>query len=244
MAFEAFLNQRRAAPTRRRRVMVTLSLLFHGALVVAAFVHSFWRIEELSPPTVTVTFLSATPPPPPPPPPPKRKSTPKTKPVPQKTLSQPKPNEILQPREKPVEKPDDDKGEEGGSEGGVEGGVSGGVVGAAPPPPPPPPKKDDPPRLLPPAVAANQLLTNPLNDPQYRVVVPDAIRSMRLWAMLKICVSKEGNVSDVKLIKGMDPMVDGLLVDKIKTWKYKPANIDGHNVSFCYMLRYDHVPSK
>ena len=80
MAFEAFLNQRRAAPTRRRRVMVTLSLIFHGALLVVAFVHSFWRIEELSPPTVTVTFLSATTPPAPPPPPPKRKSAPKSKP--------------------------------------------------------------------------------------------------------------------------------------------------------------------
>jgi protein TonB len=245
MAFEAFLNQRRVAPTRRRRVMVTLSLIFHGALVVAAFVHSFWRIEELSPPTVTVTFLSAAPPPPPPPPPPKRKSTPKTKPVPQKILAQPRPNEILQPRDKPIEKPDQDKSEEGGSEGGVEGGVSGGAVAApTPPPPPPPPKKDEPPRFLPPAIAGQQLLTNPVTDPQYRVVMPPAFSQagMRLWAMLKICVSKEGNVADVKVIKGMDPAVDGLLVDKIRTWKYKPANIDGHNVSFCYNLRYEHVP--
>ena len=224
--------------------MVTLSLVFHGALVVVAFVHSFWHIEELSPPNVTVTFLSATPPPPPPPPPPKRKSAPKSKPTPQKTLAQPRPNELMQPRDKPVDKPVEDTGEEGGMEGGVEGGVSGSPIAAAPPPPPPPPKKEDPPRVLPPSIAGQQLLTNPVTDPQYRVVMPPAFgqAGMRLWAMVKICVSTQGNVSDVKVIKGMDPAVDGLLVDKIKTWKYKPVTIDGKFVTFCYNLRYEHVP--
>ncbi len=223
---------------------VILSLVFHGALVVVAFVHSFWRIEELSPPTVTVTFLSATTPPPPPPPPPKRKSAPKTKPVTQKPLVQPKANELLQPRDKVEEKPEEDKGEEGGVEGGVAGGVSAGVTSAPPPPPPPPPKVDEAPKFLPPNIAGQQLLTNPVTDPQYRVVMPAAFGSagMRLWAMVKICVSPQGNVSDAKIIKSMDPAVDRLLVEKIKTWKYKPVSIDGHFVTFCYNLRYEHVP--
>lgn len=226
--------------------MVTLSLIFHGALVVVAFVHSFWRIEELSPPTVTVTFLSATPPPPPPPPPPKRKAAPKSKPTPEKPITQPRANEILQPRDKPIEKPAEDNGEEGGVEGGVQGGVSTGAIAAPPPPPPPPPppKKDEPPKFLPPNIAGQQLLTNPVTDPQYRVVMPAAFAgaTMRLWAMVKICVSPQGGVSDVKVIKGMDPAVDPLLVDKIRTWKYKPVMLDGRAISFCYNLRYEHVP--
>jgi TonB family protein len=60
--------------------------------------------------------------------------------------------------------------------------------------------------------------------------------------MVKICVSPQGNVSDAKIIKSMDPAVDTLLVEKIKTWKYKPVSIDGHFVTFCYNLRYEHVP--
>jgi protein TonB len=245
MAFEAFMNKGRTAPKKRRRLTVILSLAFHGALIVVAFVHSFWHIEELSPPTVTVTFLSATPPPPPPPPPPKRKAAPKVKPVTQKPLVQPKPDELMQPRNKPEEKPTEDQGAEDGVEGGVSGGVSAGVSAAPPPPPPPPPpKRDEPPKLLPPALASQQLLTDPRNDRQYAVVMPPAFGTagMRLWAMVKICVSTQGNVADAKIIKSMDPAVDALLVDKIKTWKYKPFSIDGRPTPFCYNLRYEHVP--
>jgi protein TonB len=239
MPFEAFLNHKQAGPGMRRRLTVASSLAVHGALGVAAMVHSFWHTDELSPPTVTVTFLAAAPPPPPPPPPAKKKTT-QAKTV-TREIVQPKPNEILQPKVK--EQVKEDEGEEGGVVGGVAGGVLGGVVGGVVPVAVAPPPKEQAPRFLPPSVAGQQLLTDPVKDPQYRVALPPAFRQpgMRLWAMLKVCVSREGNVSDVRLIKGMDPAVDPLLLAKVQTWRYKPMSIDGRAITFCYNVRYEHA---
>jgi protein TonB len=251
MPFEAFLTQSKTRPSRARRLMIAGSLVLHGGLVIAAAVYSFWQVDVLSPPSVTVTFLTNAPPAPPPPPPPKKKTTAQTKPVTPKDIVQPKPNEILQPKTKPTEEPKEDDGEEGGEEGGVAGGVVGGIAGgvalgpspqAAKPPPPKP--EDAAPKFLPPNIAGQQLLTDPRKDPRYRVALPPALGSagMRLWAMLKVCVSEEGDVSDVKIIKSMDATADSLLQAKIKTWRYKPINIDGHAVRFCYNFRYEHLP--
>jgi protein TonB len=251
MPFEAFLTQQQTRPTRARRVMVALSLVLHGGLVIAAVVYSFWHVDVLSPPTVTVTFLNNAPPAPPPPPPPKKKTATQTKPVTVKDILQPKANEIVQPKTKQVEETKEDDGEEGGEEGGVAGGVVGGVIGGAPPGAPPPsarppaPKPEEvAPKFLPPNIASQQLLTDPRTDPRYRVALPPALGSagMRLWAMLKVCVSEVGDVSDVKIIKSMDATADSLLQAKIKTWRYKPVSIDGHAVRFCYNFRYEHVP--
>ncbi|HMI87752.1 MAG TPA: hypothetical protein VK550_26880 [Polyangiaceae bacterium] len=251
MPFEAFLTQHETRPRRGRRLTVALSLVLHGGLVIAAVVYSFWHVDVLSPPTVTVTFLNNSPPPPPPPPPPKKKTAAQTKPVTPRDIVQPKPNELLQPKAKLIEEPKEDDGVEGGEEGGVAGGVVGGVlggisVGSLPPPPPAPKAKTEEiaPKFLPPNIAGQQLLTDPRKDPQYRVALPPALGSagMRLWAMLKVCVSEQGDVSDVKVIKSMDVTADSLLQAKIKTWKYKPINIDGHAVRFCYNFRYEHLP--
>jgi periplasmic protein TonB len=249
MPFEAFLTQNQTRPKRGRRITVGLSLALHAGLATWAVVYSFWHVDVLSPPTVTVTFLNNAPPPPPPPPPPKKKTTAQTKPVTVKDIVQPKANDIVQPK-KPVEETKEDDGEEGGEEGGVAGGVVGGVIGgvapAAPPaaPPPPPKPQDLAPKFLAPNIASQQLLTDPRKDPRYRVALPPALATagMRLWAMLKVCVSEEGNVSDVKIVKSMDATADSLLQAKIMTWRYKPVSIDGHAVRFCYNFRYEHVP--
>ena len=230
--------------------MVALSLGLHGGLVIAAVVYSFWQVDVLSPPSVTVTFLTNAPPLPPPPPPPPKKSSAQTRPVTPRDIVQPKANEILQPKTKQVEEAKEDDGEEGGEEGGVAGGVVGGVLGGmalggpAAQKPPPPPKVEEPPKFLPPNIASQQLLTDPRTDPRYRVALPPSLGSagMRLWAMLKVCVSEAGDVSDVKIIKSMDAAADSLLQAKIKTWRYKPINIDGHAVRFCYNFRYEHLP--
>ena len=71
MAFEAFRAQAEApARAGRKRLWYAVSIAFHGALIAAGVVYSFWHIEELSPPLLKVTFLSAAPPPPPAAPPP------------------------------------------------------------------------------------------------------------------------------------------------------------------------------
>ena len=140
MAFEAFRAQA-AAPARagRKRLWYALSIGFHGALIAVGVAYSFWHIEELSPPLLKITFLSAAPPPPPAPPPPagggaaaKKKVTVKPKPVvlPKPEIVQPK---ELPKKEEPKEEPKaEDKGEKDGVKGGTIGGTPGGTVGGTP----------------------------------------------------------------------------------------------------------------
>src|SRR5262245_35036116 len=71
VAFDAFRAQSEPPPRAgRKRLWYVVSIAFHGALIGAGIVYSFWHIEELSPPLLKVTFMSAAPPPPPAAPPP------------------------------------------------------------------------------------------------------------------------------------------------------------------------------
>lgn len=110
----------------------------------------------------------------------------------------------------------------------------GGVVGSSGPP------ENVAPKMLPPNIAKAQLLIDP-QDPQYKVALPPAMKSAGLsfWAMIKVCVSKDGAVTDAKIIRGADPTLDPQIIAKVKIWKYKPYQIDGRPVPFCFMLRYD-----
>ena len=135
MAFEAFRAQADApVRTGRKSLWYAASIVFHGALIAVGIAYSFWHVEELSPPLLKVTFLSAAPPPPPAPPPPagggsaKKKIAFKPKPI---VLKQ----EIVQPREIPkAEEPKEepkvqDHDETDGVKDGVKGGTVGGTVG-------------------------------------------------------------------------------------------------------------------
>ena len=63
MAFEAF-RALSEAPARagRKRLWYGVSIALHGALIAVGVAYSFWHIEELSPPLLKITFLSAAPP--------------------------------------------------------------------------------------------------------------------------------------------------------------------------------------
>ncbi len=228
MAFENFLTQDKSAPTKWRRITYSLSLGLHAALLVAGAIYSFWHVEELSPPSVSVTFLAGAPPPPPPPPPPKRKKTPTVikKPV---EVVQPRPSQIVQPKEKPPEpEEEEDDGEEGGVEGGVAGGVVGGIIGGT----------GSGPVNVAPNIGANQNITD-MNDPRYRPSLPAALNrgGMVVWGLFKLCVSVQGGVTSVQALKPADPLVDQDWIAKIKLWKYKPYTVNGRPVPFCTNVR-------
>jgi protein TonB len=129
-------------------------------------------------------------------------------------------------------------GVEGGVAGGVEGGVLGGVVGAPPPPPPPP--KPTGPKMLSAKLGRGQLLINP-NDERYRVKLPPPLaRSGETYvAMLKVCVSAQGSVTSVQLMKSATPAVDSQFPSVIGRWRYRPLMADGVPTPFCYPLRYE-----
>jgi protein TonB len=242
MAFEAYRSQGRARPRRRRAVIYALSVAFHAGLIAAGVAYSFWHVEELSPPSVHVTFMSALAPPPPPPPPPpagggavKKKVTVKPKP----TIVPPRPDEIVQPREtpKPTDKPkpDDDDDEPGGVAGGVKGGTIGGTiggtaggtiggtvggtVGAAAPP-----------KFLPPNLGELQRLSG--DKPPF----PPALRKpgADYAVVAKICVSRAGAVEAVTIMKKADPQLDAGVVSTVKTWRFRPLLAGSVPIPFCY----------
>ncbi|HZY07318.1 MAG TPA: hypothetical protein VFE69_06215, partial [Ilumatobacteraceae bacterium] len=97
-------------------------------------------------------------------------------------------------------------------------------------------------RMVAPGIAATQLLTNPATDARHRPQIPEQFNrpGVKMFALIKICVSKEGGVTSAKIVKSMDPAIDPLLTAKILTWQYRPITIDGNAVPFCYSLRYDH----
>jgi protein TonB len=198
--------------------------------------YSFWHVEELPLPTLAVTLAAGAPPPPPPPPARRHASTPHTK-----IVETHKPQTLVQPTERPKEAPkpaqkdDDDAqddGEEGGVAGGVKGGVVGGVVGA--------PLLNTGPRLLPPQIGGKQLLIDP-NSEAYKVRLPPPLarEGMAFFAVLRVCVSAGGDVTDVKILRGADPAIDPQIPTVIRRWRYRPYTLDGKPVAFCYMLRYE-----
>jgi protein TonB len=229
MAFDQFLTAEKARPKKWLRITIIGSVSLHAGLLVVGAVYSFWHVDEISPPSVNVTFLSAAPAPPPPPPAAKKKQT-IVKPRVVTEVVQPRPNQIVQPKEKPPPEPEED---DDGVEGGVEGGVHGGVVGSAGP-------AVEAPRMLPPNVAKGNLLIDPQSD-AYRPKLPAALNraGARLFAMVKVCVSNQGRVEKVDFLKGADPLVDQEIRTKVMTWKYKPYAIDGRPVPICFVMRLD-----
>jgi periplasmic protein TonB len=248
MAFEAILSEQRAKATGFRRAMLLFSVVLHAAALLAGLVHSVWQVDEMPMPSLEVMLTEAPPPPPPPPPPAAKKqsdSRPKTRPV------EPKPHELVVPKEQPKEPPKpepeeadaQDNGQPGGTPGGVAGGVPGGVVGGlvgSPAPPPPPTPKPTTPKLISAKLGRGQLLIDP-NDERYRVKLPPPLaRSGETYvAMLKVCVSAQGTVTSVQLMKGETPALDSQFPSVIGRWRYRPLIADGVATPFCYPLRYE-----
>jgi len=224
--FDQYLEAQRRRRTRKGTLMAAGSVALHvGAVGVLVFV-SLFRVEEVAPPAVTVTFFAeAAPPPPPPPPPPPRRSTPR--------IERPKvePTQIVQPTDKPVEQPPEPEpaqeaeGVEGGVEGGVAGGVVGGVLGGLPTSELPPPPK---PTFVPPTVLSRQRMGG--EDPPY----PAAARAAGLEATItvKICADASGHVTGVDVVRG-HPAFDDAIVGAVRRWRYRPHIVDGKPVPIC-----------
>jgi periplasmic protein TonB len=249
MAFEGLLAPVDSGPKRWRRAMLTVSLGVHGLLLAAGVAHSLWQVEEMPLPSVEVTLTALVPPPPPPPPPPAGKKS--SEPKQQKSKPTQQKDALVEPRE-PVDEPeavaatDEDPsasedgepgGVAGGVKGGVQGGVLGGVVGGVKPKPPPP--KPTGPKMVSGSVGRQQLLINPNVDP-YRVKVPRALArsGAEYAALLRVCVSAAGLVTQVTIIKGTGSAIDSQIPTVISRWRYRPLTIGGQATAFCYPLNY------
>jgi protein TonB len=251
MAFEAFLRQKkdRRRSNLWRRLTVILSLGLHGVLLVAAGIYSVWRVDEVPPPAVSVTFLASArvAAPPPAPRPPVRREPPKPK------VTAEKPEQPLVPALEQPHSPTNDKppppssavrddsavpGRQEGAPAGLLGDMGVAAVATVAPRPRPMPAPEPRPVTLPPSIASAQRLTD-INDPRFRPSLPAPLNraGVMLWGLFRVCVGADGNVTSVAVLKTAEPQVDGDWARVIQTWQYRPYAIDGHPMPFCHTMR-------
>ncbi len=227
-------------PSWGRRALIIASVVLHGAAAAGFIIWSFFHVEEIVPPSLSLTVFSA-PPPPPPPPPPKahHAQTEHTQPKPHVEITQPtNVQKIVQPKEEekkpePEDEPDEDGAEEGGEEGGVKGGVVGGVKGGvvggvkggqlggngtdmnAKPP--------SPAKLVPQFVLAASKVS--VADPHLPEWFKQQHAQQTVTATYKIIVGQNGRVMDVIVLAGL-PGLDQTIIDQIKSsWQFKPQQL-------------------
>jgi protein TonB len=261
VAFESFRAQDGDRSRRQRRVAFVLVAVFHGVLIAAGIVYSYWHVEELTPPTLRVTFMSAPPPPPPPPPPPagggaraKKAAVKKTpEPIPEKPPEIVQPPEKVKPKKYERRKYDDEEvveddakpgvgtgkgkgaiadGDDDGEEGGVKGGQKGGVIGGSIGGTGTTPA---PPRMMPPQFGALQKLSG--DNPDFPVSLNRGDASYVVEA--RICVSAEGSVDSVTVTKASDSLLNDSVTRKVRTWRFRPLRSNGIAAPFCYQGRFE-----
>jgi TonB family protein len=54
--------------------------------------------------------------------------------------------------------------------------------------------------------------------------------------VLDVCVSGEGQVSDVALVKPASRIFDPVVLEAVRTWRYRPRLVDGQAQSFCHVV--------
>ena len=203
-----------------------------GSILVVPMLFVAERLPEI--PTM-MAFVAAPPSPPLPPPPPApakpKQAAPKAEAV--KSESQ-----FVTPLEEPArisELPDDENlgpGVPGGVEGGVAGGVVGGIVGGLPEAPPPPPPSP------PPAPKAPVRIGGQIKQPQLvKRVEPDypalAVKAhIQGIVILEATVGEDGDVTEVRLLRSANPLIDREAEIALKQWRYSPLVLNGTRVPF------------
>lgn len=204
---------------------VTLSIVFHGLLLIGVALYPVINIAAVPPPAFVVGVFEAAPPPPPPPPPPPAGAE---KPKVEKKVEKKK-KKVLQevtkvPEEvKKQEGPADPAGVEGGVKGGVAGGVVGGTVGGT--------KGGLPGKML---FKAQKRISG--EDPKF----PAAARALGVTAKVaaRVCISASGKVTDIKILKGVDRFNQA--VEKaVRGWRYEPYMANGVSVPSCFPVYFN-----
>ena len=83
-----------------------------------------------------------------------------------------------------------------------------------------------------------RLLSDPQQDDMSRVVPKNAHDGDAYSVLLDVCVSSEGSVTKVSIVRGRDPSLDRDIVEAVQHWNYLPAEADGKPVAMCFPLVY------
>jgi periplasmic protein TonB len=227
--FDLITGQARHIPSKPG-VPILISMSAQLAAVTALIVPVLFFTGTLPEVPTMMAFVAEAPAPPPPPPPPPRPPAPKTA-VPPATKSAPSPGAapVEPPSTIQPERPNDegDIGVPGGVEGGIPGGVVGGIIGGLPgdiPPPPPP----APPLPRPPVRVGGQIQA-PAQIKRVDPIYPDIAVSARIRGVVIVeaTVDKDGRVSDVKVLRTANRLLDDAAITAVKQWQYRPLILNG-----------------
>ena len=248
--FDKSLIESGNQPKDRGSVTTTVVSFALHALALAAVIGAGYWVKEnpevIEKPIEAFVVQAAPPPPPPPPPPPASSSTPQqTTPI--ETPRQPR-DTFTAPDEIPQETPDapsspnnaadEDAGVVGGVVGGVEGGVVGGVVGGViggtlggelggqlgg---------QGDMPVRVGGDVKPPTIITRV--DPAYTEVARKA--RVQGVVVLEAIIDRNGNVTDVRVLKGLPMGLGDSAMDAVRRWKFKPGNLGGKPVPVIFNL--------
>ncbi len=227
--FDLITGQARHIPSKPG-VPILISMSAQLAAVTALIVPVLFFTGTLPEVPTMMAFVAEAPAPPPPPPPPPRPPAPKTA-VPPATKSAPSPGAapVEPPSTIQPERPNDegDIGVPGGVEGGIPGGVVGGIIGGLPgdiPPPPPP----APPLPRPPVRVGGQIQA-PAQIKRVDPIYPDIAVSARIRGVVIVeaTVDKDGRVSDVKVLRMANRLLDDAAITAVKQWQYRPLILNG-----------------
>jgi len=222
----ALIESTKQKVDKKRWMTLPLAVILHVVIIGSAVALSLWYIEEIPDPPIPVSFyVQAAPPPPPPPPPPKAAAPKAVQKVEQPSNSMTAPAVIPDALPKPSA---DTGGEgvEGGVEGGVPGGVMGGVLGGVPggvlggiP------GAEEPMRV-------GGEVKEPVEISRVKPAYPEAARKARMQGVviLEAIITKEGSVADVRVLRGINPLLDNAAMRAVQQWKYKPATFNGRPV--------------
>jgi periplasmic protein TonB len=217
-------------------VPLLLSTSAQATVIALIFVLPLLFMTERLPEVPTMMAFVADVPAPPPPPPPAAAAKPKqATPKPAAAAQQ---NQVIAPLEAPAEiaaLPDDegsDTGVPGGVEGGIPGGVPSGVVGGLPEAPPPPPPAPAPTPRTPVRIGGQikqpQLLKRV--EPDYPLLAVTA--HIQGIVILEATVSEDGAVTEVRLLRSANPLLDREAERALRQWRYSPLDLNGTHVPF------------
>jgi periplasmic protein TonB len=71
-------------------------------------------------------------------------------------------------------------------------------------------------------------------QPQYTEIARKA--RIQGVVIVQAIINKQGNVTDVKVLKGLPMGLDQAAVDAIRKWKFEPATLNGKPVDVYYNL--------
>jgi outer membrane biosynthesis protein TonB len=225
MAFETFLTVDKQKPKKSRRLTFVISLAAHAVLLGVGVASSFAGVEELSPKNGNLVTILTLPVPPPPPGRPPKPDRPRTATA--NKVVRPKTNAIVAPTEPTKDQKDTE--EPGGTDPNGDEHGDPDTVGQGKPVETIP--------TLPPNVGKGFLAIDP-QLPQYRPRMPPGYAGRTVSALLRVCTDRNGNVVEVKVLKGYDPSVDAAFVSALRSWRYSPFKVDGRPVPFCTNVAY------